>query len=109
MDQALSTRIAGFLGGDAGERRAICDAIAEASGGTLDVVRVDRAGVFLHRPSNVLFHLVPGGTFEMGFATAERDRLREQYQFWDDCDEVEYAFSRIDLGCTREVRVTPFL
>ena len=109
MDAELRARIDGFMDAGDDERRAIADAIVEASDETLSLARIDRTAVFLHRPSGMLMNLVPGGTFLMGLATEERERLRQQYMYWDDCDEVEFHFARVEIGVLREVTIAPFL
>lgn len=68
-----------------------------------------RKDVFLHAPSGVLMHFVPGGEVRMGLSDGDLAKLREQYQFRDDCDEVDHflAFDQIRPCVT--VRVKPFL
>jgi len=109
MDASLAERTSKWLSVDVRERRAIADAIAEASRGKLSVARVDeQAGVLHHRPSGILFHLVPGGTTRVGFDLEQRDQLRAEYQYWDECDEVEFALERFDKAVA-DVTVAPFL
>ncbi len=105
----LAERASRFMEADSSERRSIADAIAQRSQGALEVVRTDSIAVFLHRPSSVILHLVPGGTAQIGFAESERDRLRDEYQYWDESDEVEFLFEQIEIGCVRTVRVASFL
>ena len=52
MDAELRARIDGFMDAGDDERRAIADAIVEASDETLSLARIDRTAVFLHRPDS---------------------------------------------------------
>jgi hypothetical protein len=73
----------------AGRRREITGEIVAGAGGALEAVR--RAGaedlpVFLHGPTQALFHLVPGGAVTVGFSAAEHDEVFRQYRGWEEAD-----------------------
>jgi formylglycine-generating enzyme required for sulfatase activity len=108
--RAITERVAAWFDVKDVERRAIAREITERSSGDLEVARVvGAAAVFLHRRSGVLFHLVPGGETNLGFDDASRDRLRAQYQYWDECDESELALDRFFERKRARVTVKPFL
>jgi len=63
------------------DRRAAAQEIAAQSGGALELVRTageDEVPVFFHVPSQVLFHLVPGGTWRLGFSDSMERPARSQ-------------------------------
>lgn len=71
------------------ERVALTRDVVEGAGGTLEAVRVageEEVPVFLHEPTQALFHLVPGGTWTLGFSPEESDALYRQYRGWWEAD-----------------------
>ncbi len=105
----LARRASRWFAEDEGERARIARELVLASSGALKIVRTRGVGAFLHRPTSVLFHLVPGGTVAMGFDDEAWGALREQYQFWDECDEAESVLQSREIRPRARVQVAPFL
>lgn len=90
------------------ERRALADSVG-AGRDDLRLVRVDDVAVFIHRPSGLPFHLVPGGTLQMGIGDEELERLRAQYQYLDSANEADYSLREGTFSPVVEVTLAPFL
>jgi hypothetical protein len=70
------------------ERAAITKNL-ESSSGSLKAIRTageEAVPVFVHEPSRALFHLVPGGTWRLGFSPEEHEAVYQQYRGWWEAD-----------------------
>jgi TPR repeat protein len=74
------------------ERLRLLTQVARRAGAGFSVVGIKLfddlpVGQLVHQPSDVTFHLIPGGSFAMGFSDEEADRLRLAF------DRSGYQFS----------------
>jgi len=63
--------------------------------------------VFFHEPTQLSFHLIPGGVFEMGFTDADRVALQRALEPDVSVQSLLSLWEKI-LGPARRVRVAPF-
>ena len=87
--------------------------LADKHADTLALVRTDAGDlelpVFVHKESGLLFHLVPGGRFEMGLRDEELERLQAQYSFYNDADDADRMLQSETMKPVVTIEVAPFL
>ncbi len=95
---------------EAARRNIITDLEASGELRFLRWVGAEQVPAMIHAPTQILFHLVPGGTWRLGFSDTEADALFTQYRGWGEADMVDDALSRREsLPKPFTAAVDPFL
>lgn len=88
-------------------------ALAERHADSLALIRSDAGDfalpVFVHKESGIVFHLVPGGRFEMGFRDDELERLQAEYSFYNDADDADMMLQSGTAKPVTTIDLAPFL
>jgi hypothetical protein len=99
--------VAGWNAATPAARIAGVDAICHANP-TLKPVMAGDLAVLVHEPTQILFHLVPGGRVTMGITDDEANVVWEQCRYWDEADGAEGYLFRASRPPV-EVTLAPFL
>ena len=95
------------------QRAAEAARIADAARGALVLLRMQDTElglpVFAHLPSKIVFHLVPGGTYRIGFSEEEWAVLEQQYMGWDEALRVDAILEDDAMRPVIDVTLKPFL